>query len=74
MEEEDFGQEECSMVSAPPAGPTGHSRHAQVALINPGAFRDLEDLVREHTKGKGVLEIVDLQVRDLDDDEPAAGV
>ena len=39
----------------------------QVVLIDPGDFRSLDETFQQHTKGKGTLEILDLQVQGLDD-------
>ena len=39
----------------------------QIALIDPGLFREVDDLVRAQTHGKGRLEV--LSLKDIKDDE-----
>src|SRR6218665_2640911 len=39
----------------------------QIFLIDPGCFREIDELVRQDTKGKGHLEVVSL--KDVNDEE-----
>jgi len=40
----------------------------QVILIDPGEFRAVDEQFQKITKGKGTLEILDMQVRAADDE------
>lgn len=39
----------------------------QIFLIDPGCFREIDELIRSDTKGKGHLEVVSL--KDVNDEE-----
>lgn len=43
------------------------SSHSQVCLVDPGCFREIDELIRCETKGRGCLEV--LSLKDVEEGE-----